>query len=135
LDDAGRRVVLAHLRDVLVPGGIFVFDVFGAGVTASFKLGRRWSAQKGGFWAPGAHLLLEEGFLYPEARSATRQSIVVDGSGEARLFRNHDTWFDEASISALLSEEGFEVDAIRRDFLPPSDFTSDDVIFVACHRS
>jgi SAM-dependent methyltransferase len=134
LEDAGRRRVLSRLREALVPGGIFVFDVFGPGAAASFTGGRRWSAHKGGFWAAGPHLLLEEDYLYPEARSITRQAIVVDERGGARLFRNHDTWFDEASLSALLSQEGFEVEALRRDLLPPSDFTSDDVIFVAATR-
>jgi SAM-dependent methyltransferase len=131
LDDAGRRRVLARLRGSLPPGGLFAFDVFGPGVAAGVKLGRRWSLQGGGFWAPGPHAVLEEDFLYPESRSLTRQAIVIDEAGGARIFRNHDTWFDEASLSALLSEEGFELAELRRDLLPPSDFTSDDVIFVA----
>jgi SAM-dependent methyltransferase len=134
LDGAGRRTVLSRLRDALVPGGIFVFDVFGPGVAASFKSGRRWSALQGGFWAAGPQLLLEEDFLYPEARSVTRQAMVVDGRGEARLFRNHDTWFDEAALSVLLSEQGFELETLRRDLLPPSDFASDDVIFACARR-
>jgi SAM-dependent methyltransferase len=131
LDDSGRRAVLARLRGALRPGGLFVFDVFGSGIAERRAVGRRWSVHEGGFWAPGPHLVLEEDFLYPEARSLTRQIVVVEAGGRTRVFRNHDSWFDEASIGKLLAEEGFSLEELRRDLVPPSDFASDDVLFAA----
>ncbi len=131
LDDKGRRAVLARLRGALRPGGLFVFDVFGSGIAERRAAGRRWSVQADGFWAPGPHLVLEEDFIYPEARSLTRQIVVVEAGGRTRVFRNHDSWFDEASLGKLLAEEGFSLEELRRDLVPPSDFTGDDVLFAA----
>jgi len=129
LDDRGRRTVLRKLRRSLALGGLFLFDVCGPGAAGSYRPGRSWSVEEEGFWGPGRQLVLEEQFLFPEARSLTRQYLVVDTEGKARLFRNHDTWFDEPGLAALLGSEGFELVELRRDLLPPSDFSTDDVLF------
>jgi 2-polyprenyl-3-methyl-5-hydroxy-6-metoxy-1,4-benzoquinol methylase len=135
LDDAGRRLVLRKLKASLAPGGLFLFDVCGPRVADSFVPGRKWSAQEGGFWAEGPHLLLEEQFLFSEARSITRQYLVIDGEGRARLFRNHDSWFDEDSLKELLASEGFELAEARRDVLLRTDFGPSEPIFVAARLS
>jgi SAM-dependent methyltransferase len=135
LDDAGRRLVLRKLKASLAPGGLFFFDVFGLGLLSDRKAGRGWRVESGGFYSAGPCLLLEEDFLFPEARSATRQILALEETGRARLFRIHDTCFDRQSLELLLGGEGFELLEAKRGILPPPNFGSDDVIFVAARRA
>ena len=68
-----------------------------------------------GFWKPGPHMVLEDGFDYPEQSIWLDQYTVVEADGKISVYRN---WFQDytpESISAELSEAGFSVEGLWGD--------------------
>ena len=70
-------------------------------------LRNRWYVSDGGFWRPGRHLVLEQGFDYPEHDVWLDQYIVVDDN--ISVYRN---WFHDytlQSIRQVLGKAGFQI--------------------------
>jgi SAM-dependent methyltransferase len=129
------RTLLARVRDVLVEGGLFVFDVAGPSFGADLREFRSWElAEEGGFWSPRPYLVLEERFAYPEQRCAGRQILVLPEGEEAVMYRLWDRWYDEDELRSLLGECGFSLELLRRDLVMPGDFGSSDVLFAAARK-
>ena len=82
LADEARDQVLANVRAMLAPGGLFAFDVTTLTHHDRFGAPRDWSVSMGGFWKPGPHLELEQLLHYPEADVYLRRSVVVQEDGE-----------------------------------------------------
>ncbi len=75
-------------------------------------LKNRWYVSEGGFWRPGKHLVLEEGFDYPENDTWLNQYIVTDEDGTVKTYR---LWLHDYSletISLVLEQSGFEVEQV-----------------------
>ncbi|MBK7893540.1 MAG: class I SAM-dependent methyltransferase [Candidatus Promineifilaceae bacterium] len=119
-----RRRLLQNVQRALKPGGYFVLDV-----TTSLhrqKYGNRngWYAVETGFWKPGPHLVLEEGFAYPEESIFLDQAVVVEENGRISIYRN---WFQDYTrdtIVAELERSGFAVRSVWND-LWGTPFTPD----------
>jgi len=66
-----------------------------------------WYAVETGFWKPGPHLVLEEGFAYPEHSIFLDQYIVIEASGQVSVYRNWFQDFTRETITAELEQAGF----------------------------
>lgn len=119
-----RSKLLLNVQRALKPGGYFVLDV--TTPLHRQKHGNRngWYAVKTGFWKPGPHLVLEEGFDYPEESIFLDQAVVVEENGRISIYRN---WFQDYTrdtITAELKRGGFAVRSVWNDLLG-TPFTPD----------
>ena len=78
-----------------------------------------------GFWRPGQHLVLTQGFDYPELSLYLDQYIVIEADGRMAVYRN---WFQDytrETIAAELTQNGFVVQSVWGDLTgsPYSDET------------
>ena len=109
-----RAQLLANVRAALIPGGCFILDVTTPICRQKYGLKNGWYAAGQGFWKPGPHLVLEQGFTYPDDLFLD-QSIVIEGDGKISVYRN---WFQDytpETIRAELTAGGFEVESLWGD--------------------
>jgi len=112
--DEKRDAFLSMVHKALKPEGLFVFDVTTRQLRKKEGAGNRWYLFDGGFWRPGKHLFLEEGFDYPEDNVWLDQYIIVDEK-EVTVYRN---WFHDYSLRAIndiLEKSGFSILQIWND--------------------
>ena len=112
--DEKRDAFLASIHKALKPEGLFIFDVTTSKLRKKEGSGNRWYLFEGGFWRPGKHLFLEEGFDYPEDDVWLDQYIIVDEK-EVTVYRN---WFHDYSlrtINEVLEKAGFSILQIWND--------------------
>ncbi len=113
--DEQRDELLAKVYRALKPGGFFVFDITTRVTRMKYGLKNRWYVGEGGFWRPGKHLVLEQGFDYPENDVWLDQYIVADESGALSIYR---CWFHDYSLSTItpvLEKAGFQIRTIWND--------------------
>jgi hypothetical protein len=68
-----------------------------------------------GFWKPGPHLVLEQGFDYPEQDIYLDQFVVIEEDGTLSVYRN---WFQDytrETITAEVEAGGFAVQGVWND--------------------
>jgi SAM-dependent methyltransferase len=112
--DEKREAFLRGVYKALKPEGLFIFDVTTRELRNKEGAGNRWYLFDGGFWRPGKHLFLEEGFDYPEDDVWLDQYIIVD-ENEVRIYRN---WFHDYSLGTIkdiLEKAGFSILQIWND--------------------
>ena len=121
--DAMRDRFLKLVYKALKKDGIFIFDVTTRAHRMKYGLKNGWYISNGGFWRPGMHIVLEQGFDYPKEDTWLDQYIVVDEHG-IKVYRN---WFHDYSldsINAVLNAAGFNTKYVWND-LTGSPFTAD----------
>lgn len=114
LRDADRDMLLSKVRNALVPDGLLIFDV--STRTQRMKEGARnhWHYFEGGLWRPGKHMILEEGYDYPEDEVWLDQYIVIDENG-LTVYRD---WYHDYSLETILDfleSTGFSIVQIWND--------------------
>ncbi len=117
LAPAQRAQLLRAVHRALRPGGAFVLDVTTRAHRERHGLRNRWYAASAGFWKPGPHLVLEQGFDYPDELIYLDQYVVVEASGALSVYRN---WFQDYTperITAELAEHGLAVRSLWADLL------------------
>ncbi|MBG0786164.1 MAG: class I SAM-dependent methyltransferase [Anaerolineaceae bacterium] len=129
-----RSRLLANVRRALKPGGRFVLDVTTRTLRAKYGVEHGWYAVETGFWRPGPHLVLEEGFDYPEEKIYADQHIVIDPDGKVSVYRNWFQDYDPAMLTAELEAGGFEVEGLWGD-LSGAPLTADSEWIGAVARS
>lgn len=105
-----RIRLLQNVYRALKPNGKFVLDVSTRECRKKHGSKHSWQALESGFWNPGPHLLLEDGFDYPEQAIWLDQAIVIGANGTVSVYRN---WFQDytpESISAELAQGNFIVE-------------------------
>jgi SAM-dependent methyltransferase len=115
LAPAQRSQLLANVRRALRAGGRFVLDVTTRVCRKRHGLQCGWYAVDTGFWKQGPHLVLEQGFDYPEQAIYLDQYVVVEADGTLSVYRN---WFQDytrETITAELEVGGFAVQGIWND--------------------
>ena len=118
-----RDRLLGLIRRALKKDGIFIFDVSTRVLRLKYGLKNSWYMSSGGFWRSGNHLVLEQGFDYPEEDVWLDQYIVIDEKGE-KIYRN---WYHDYSLESIklpLAEAGFKIKCFWND-LTGSSFTGD----------
>jgi SAM-dependent methyltransferase len=112
-----RNKLLGNVHRALKPGGYFVLDVTTPIHRKRFGSRNGWYAVEKGFWKPGPHLVLDEGFDYPEQSIFLDQAIVIEESGKVSVYRNWFQDFTRATITAELEAGGFAVQSVWNDLL------------------
>jgi SAM-dependent methyltransferase len=102
-----RCRILRNVQRALKPGGHFVLDVTTEIHRQKHGATNNWYVSGSGFWRPGEHLVLEQGFSYPELKVYLDQYIVIENDGKMTVYRN---WFQDFTgemITAELEAGGF----------------------------
>ena len=110
-----RAQLLHNIHRALKPDGFFVLDVTTPAHRKHYGLTNSWYAAEHGFWKPGPHLVLEQGFDYPESAIFLDQAIVIEADGRLSVYRNWFQDFNRASITAELEHGGFSVHSLWSD--------------------
>lgn len=128
--DEKRDSLLGSIRKALKKDGIFIFDVSTRELRRRAGLKNGWYVSSSGFWRPGRHLVLEQGFDYPEESVWLDQYTVVDETG-CRVYRN---WFHDYTLPVLesiLDVSGFKIVYVWNDLTGCSYKEGGDWIAVA----
>lgn len=115
LSPENRARLLHNVRRALLPGGFFVLDVTTPELRKKHHNTNRWYAAETGFWKPGPHLVLEQGFAYPEHSVFLDQYIVVEPDGTVTAYRNWFRDFTREEIVSELQSGGFRVQGVWND--------------------
>lgn len=119
---ADRRRALAAVRELLLPGGRLVFDVFTPDAEDIAETNGRWLEREPGIW--------ERADWDPERRTLT---LLVRGDGGESSMQL--AWISADEWRALLAEAGFEIEACYGWF-DRSPFTGgEDTIWIARRSS
>ena len=113
--DEKRDLFFNRIYRALKPGGLFVFDITTRVTRMSYGLKNRWYTAEAGFWRPNKHLVLEQGFDYPENDVWLDQYIVVDEKGSVNVYR---CWFHDYTLSAItpvIENAGFKIVHVWND--------------------
>ena len=119
-----RSTLLKNIHRALKPNGQFVLDVSTREHRKKYGNKNQWYAVESGFWKPGPHLVLEEGFDYSEESIWLDQYTVVEADGKVSVYRN---WFQDytpETITKELSQGGFTVESLWSD-LTGTSYTPD----------
>jgi len=109
-----RKKLLANGRKALKPGGCFILDITTPVCRQKYGLKKNWYTSEQGFWKPGPHLVLEQGFTYADDLFLD-QYIIIEGDGKISVYRN---WFQDytpETIYAELVAGGFEIESLWGD--------------------
>jgi SAM-dependent methyltransferase len=112
---AVRDELLQKVHRALKPGGRFVFDVTTRACRLTHGLKNGWYTSEGGFWRPGPHLVLENGFDYPEDDVYLDQYIVIEEGGQMAVYRNWFLDYSAETLTPVLQAQGLHVDEVRGD--------------------
>jgi SAM-dependent methyltransferase len=115
LNPEQRAKLLQNVYRALKPSGKFVLDVSTRVHRKKYANKNSWYAQEEGFWKPGPHLVLEEGFDYPEESIWLDQYTVIEANRNVSVYRN---WFQDytpETISKELEQGGFIVESLWGD--------------------
>ena len=117
LDPQQRITLLENIHRALKPAGKFVLDVTTREHRKRHGNKNGWYTLEGGFWKPGPHLVLEEGFDYPEQSIWLDQYTIIEADGKVSVYRN---WFQDYTpemITAELVRGGFSVESLWGDLV------------------
>lgn len=112
-----RCQLLGNIHRALKPGGHFVLDVTTPGHRRKHGNKNGWYAAKTGFWKPTPHLVLEEGFDYPEQSIFLDQATVIEESGRVTVYRNWFQDFTRKTITNELTDAGYSVQSVWNDLI------------------
>jgi SAM-dependent methyltransferase len=115
LNPEQRSKLLKNIHRALKPGGKFVLDVTTREHRKEHGNKNSWYAAQSGFWKPGPHLVLEQGFDYPEQSIWLDQYTVIETDGKVTIYRN---WFQDytpETIAAEMEQGGFAVESLWGD--------------------
>jgi SAM-dependent methyltransferase len=119
---AERRRALAATRELLLPGGRLVFDVFSPDAEDIAETNGRWIEREPGIW--------ERADWDPKRRMLTL-SVRGDGAESQMTL----AWADETEWRTLLLDAGFEIDACYGWFDRTPYAGGEDTIWIARRSS
>jgi SAM-dependent methyltransferase len=117
LSPSQRSQLLQNIKQALKPGGYFALDVTTPHHRKKHGVKNGWYATDKGFWKPGPHLVLDEGFDYPDQDIFLDQSIVIEPNHKISVYRN---WFQDYTkerITQELQSGGFHVESVWSDLM------------------
>ncbi len=134
--DSDRSRLLTAVHRALKPGGHLIFDVITGQRRDAVDGDRSWLAVPGeGFWRPHPHLVLDATFHYPEANVYLDQYTIIEEEGEVCVYRIWERCYSPQSISELLGEHGFQVDALWGDLCGKPCGEADPWLAVAASKT
>jgi len=130
-----RSRLLQNVHRALKPEGKFVLDVSTRELRKKYGNRNGWQARETGFWKPGPHLMLEEGFDYPGQSIWLDQYTVVEANGTVSVYRN---WFQDYTPEAIrpeLEQNHFAVKGLWGDLTGSPYIPESEWIGVIAQRS
>jgi SAM-dependent methyltransferase len=124
LSPGQRSCLLRNVLQALKPGGYFVLDVTTRAHRKRHGMSNSWYVAESGFWKPGWHLVLEQGFDYPERSIYLDQVLVIEPHGKVSIYR---MWFQDYTqerIRGELEGGGFTIQSVWND-LAGTPYTED----------
>ena len=115
LNPEQRARLLSNVHRALKSNGKLVLDVTTRECRMKYGNRNNWYAVEKGFWKPGPHIVLEEGFDYPEQALWLDQYTVIEADGKVSVYRN---WFQDytpETITQELERGGFSVESLWGD--------------------
>lgn len=112
-----RNHLLENVYRALKPDGYFVMDVSTRVHRRRHGNVNRWYVSENGFWRSGLHLVMEEGFDYPEFSIYLDQYTIIDLDGRLSIYR---MWFQDytpETITTELENRGFSVKGMWDDLV------------------
>ncbi|MCB9134412.1 MAG: class I SAM-dependent methyltransferase [Anaerolineales bacterium] len=110
-----RAALLKNVHRALKPGGYFVFDVSTREHRKKSGNKNNWYVVQSGFWKPHPHLVLEEGFDFPDQSIWLDQYSVLEEDGKLSVYRNWFQDYDPQSIRAEVEANDFVVESLWSD--------------------
>lgn len=110
-----RGQLLQNVHRALKPGEYFILDVTTRLHRQKYGNRNNWYALETGFWKADPHLVLEQGFDYPEDAIYLDQAIVIEAEGKISVYRNWFQDYDLKTITAELEAGGFRVQSAWSD--------------------
>ena len=132
--DEKRDTLLRLIHRALKKEGQLIFDVTTRALRMRIGLQCSWYMSNGGFWRPGRHMVLEQGYDYPTDSVWLDQFIVIDDRNTT-IYRN---WFHDYSLNALnsaLMAAGFVTKHAWNDLTGSAFVEGGDWIAVAATKS
>ena len=117
LNPEQRSTLLRNIHRALKPNGYFVLDVSTREHRKKYGNKNGWYAAESGFWKPDPHLVLEEGFDYPEQSIWLDQYTTIEADGKVSVYRN---WFQDYTPEAIteeLTQGRFPVESLWGDLM------------------
>jgi SAM-dependent methyltransferase len=114
LDDGARDRLLDGVRDALVPGGHFAFDVHAPARPRPLDAHLEVHASDGGFWRPGPHVVVETAYRYGRDLDLAQHAVFEPG-GRVTVYRVWDRAYGLGELRRLLHRHGFELEAAWSD--------------------
>jgi SAM-dependent methyltransferase len=106
--DERLNELLGILFRALLPAGLLIFDVTTRSLRLKEGLKNCWYSSDGGFWRSGRHLVMEQGYDYPEKNIWLDRYIVIDNDG-VKVYNNWFHDYDLKTIRRVLENAGFEL--------------------------
>lgn len=135
LNPKQRSTLLKNIHRALKPNGQFVLDISMREHRKKYGNKNNWYAVESGFWKPDPHLVLEQGFDYPEESIWLDQYTVIEADGKVSVYRN---WFQDytpETITAELEQGGFSVKSLWGDLTgEPNTPTGEWIGLVTCKK-
>jgi SAM-dependent methyltransferase len=106
--DEKLDTLLRKIHEAMKAEGRLIFDVTTRALRIREGLKNGWYLSEGGFWRPGKHLVLEQGFDYPEYNVWLDQYIVAD-ENSVSVYRN---WYRNHTLQSIrqaLRNAGFVI--------------------------
>lgn len=113
-----RKQLLAIIKRVLKPGGVFIFDVLNDKNIGLKSSPKNWETAKNGFWKDEAYLALSESFIYEDEKVILYQHLVIDEEDKLKIYRFWTHFFSQTDLKNILGEFNFEKLSFHEDVLP-----------------
>lgn len=105
--DRERDDLLARVRRSLLPGGLFVFDVF-TSAYIDHAPGGWYLRLHNGFWRRCPHLVFERKHDYPGADTHLDRYIVIDAVHGGKVFNLWKHFYSRQTLEPVLRKAGLE---------------------------
>lgn len=131
-----RDKVLENVHKALKQGGMYIFDVVNEKNIDKKIIPQSWDIQEKGFWKDSPHMVLNNGYHYPEAKVLANHHIVMDDKDniETYIFWNH--YYTKNDIIPILESKGFSEIVNHENILPESDcWNGENVTFYVAQRA
>lgn len=113
-----REKLLAIIRKILKPDGVFIFDVLSDIDIDKKTAPKNWEVAKSGFWKNEPYLALSESFLYKANKLILFQHMVMDEEENLKTYRFWTQFFSHNDLHETLSPFGFGNLSFHEDVLP-----------------
>lgn len=135
LTPSQQKEFLGNVSNLINPGGMFVFDLFGAGLTKSKKAGKAWTREDGeSFWSKEPCYVLSESVHFESEAVWGQKYIILPDGGTPKTYVLWDHYFTEAKIADLIGGFGWRIEEINLDLVKKNEFTSEDVLFIKARK-